>query len=140
MASKAYLDHLASVPLFSSCTRRELDKIARAADELDVDEGRTLVEQDATGHEAFVIVEGQATVLRNGTTVATLGPGQAFGELAILDGGPRTATVVAATPMRVLVLAQREFGALVDEVPGLAHKLLTAMARRVRELDQQIYP
>lgn len=140
MASKAYLDHLAAVPLFTSCNRRELQKIARAADEVEIDAGRTVVEQDATGHEAFVIIEGEAAVIRNGVPVTTLGPGSAFGELAILDGGPRTATVISTTPLRVLVLGQREFGSLIDEVPGLAHKLLTALARRVRELDQQIYP
>lgn len=140
MASKAYLDHLAGVSLFTSCNRRELQKIARAADEAEIEAGRTVVEQDATGHEAFVILEGEAQVIRNGAVVTTLGPGAAFGELAILDGGPRTATVVATTPLRLLVLGQREFGALIDEVPGLAHKLLTALARRIRELDQQIFP
>jgi CRP-like cAMP-binding protein len=128
------------VSLFTSCNRRELQKIAKAADEVEIEAGRNVVEQNATGHEAFVILEGEAEVIRNGTTVTTLGPGAAFGELAILDGGPRTATVVATTPLRLLVLGQREFGALIDEVPGLAHKLLTAMARRIRDLDQQIFP
>lgn len=140
MASKAYLDHLGRVPLFAACNRRELQKIARAADELTIEQGRTLVEQGTTGHEAFVIVEGQADVRRNGRKVARLGPGDHFGELALLDGGPRTASVEAATPLRVLVLGQREFGALIDDVPGLAHKMLSNLAQRVRELDQRIYP
>lgn len=139
MGSKAYLEQLAAVPLFTTCNRKELGKIAKAADEIEIDAGRTLVEQGATGHEAFVIIEGRAEVRRNDQVVATLEPGQAFGELAILDGGPRTATVLAIEPLRVLVLGQREFGSLLDEVPGLARKLLTTLARRVRELDEQVY-
>ena len=139
MASKTYLEHLAKVPLFTTCNRKELQKIARAADEVEIDAGRALVEQGAAGHEDFVLIEGQAVVRRNDQDVATLGPGQAFGELAILDGGPRTASVIATEPLRVLVLGQREFGALLDEVPGLGRKLLTTMARRVRALDEQIY-
>ena len=139
MASKAYLDHLGKVPLFAACSRKDLQKIAKAADELAVDAGRTLVEQGATGHEAFIIVEGEAEVRRNDRRVATLGPGQQFGELAIIDGGPRTASVIAETDLRVLVLGQREFSALLDEVPGLAHKVLVQLAHRVRELDQKLY-
>ena len=94
MASKTYLEHLAKVPLFTTCNRKELQKIARAADEVEIDAGRALVEQGAAGHEAFVIIEGQAVVRRNDQDVATLGPGQAFGELAILDGGPRPAAII----------------------------------------------
>ena len=139
MANKAYLDHLAKVPLFAACNRRELQKIARAADELTVDAGRTLVEQGASGHEAFVIVEGQAAVVRNDAKVAELGPGEQFGELAIIDGGPRTASVLATTELRVLVIGQREFSALLDEVPGLAHKILVILARRLRDLDEKLY-
>jgi CRP-like cAMP-binding protein len=139
MAS-SYLDHLSRIPLFSACSKRELERIGSATDEIDVAAGRVLVEEGAVGHEAFVIVEGTAEVRRGEQTVAELGPGDHFGELAILDGGPRTASVVAASPLKVLVLGQREFSALVDDVPGLSHKLLRALAGRVRELDRKIYP
>jgi CRP-like cAMP-binding protein len=139
MAS-SYLDHLSRIPLFSACSKRELERIGSATDEIDVDAGRVLVKEGAVGHEAFVIVEGTAEVRRGEQTVAELGPGDHFGELAILDGGPRTASVVAASPLKVLVLGQREFSALVDDVPGLSHKLLRALAGRVRELDRKIYP
>ena len=135
-----YLQHLADVPLFSSCSNRELQKIARAADEITVDEGREIVTQGATGHEAFIIIDGTARVVRNDQEIATMGPGDYFGELALLDGGPRTASVVATSPMTLLVLGQREFAGLIDEVPGLAHKILTSLAQVVRALDDKIYP
>ena len=77
---------------------------------------------------------------RHGRKVATLGPGDAFGELALLDKAPRNATVTAQTPMEVVVLGQREFGGLIDEVPGFARKLLAGMARRLRELGRQVRP
>ena len=139
-ASNQYLAHLADVPLFSSCSKRDLQKIARAADELTVEEEREIVTQGATGREAFVVVDGRVTVKRNGRRVTSLGPGACFGELALLDGGPRTASVVTETPTTLLVIGQREFAGLLDEVPGLAHKILTALAARVRELDAKIYP
>ena len=139
-AANRYLQHLAEVPLFSSCSKRDLQKIAKAADELAVEAGREVVTQGATGREAFVIVDGQATVKRKGRKVATLGPGACFGELALLDGGPRTASVVTDTPTTLLIIGQREFAGLIDEVPGLAHKILTALAVRVRKLDDKIFP
>ncbi|MDZ7734377.1 MAG: cyclic nucleotide-binding domain-containing protein [Acidimicrobiia bacterium] len=121
------------------CRGKDLQKIARASDEVEVDAGRTLVEEGATRHEAYVIVEGEARVSRNGVEVARLGPGDHFGELALLDGGPRTATVVADTPLRLLVLGQREFAGALDEVPGLAHELMAQMAGLIRSMDEQAY-
>jgi CRP-like cAMP-binding protein len=128
----AFLDHLAQVPLFSALSRKELALVARRAEDVKVEPGRVLVSEGATGSEFFVIVEGTATVSKRGRKVATLGPGGAFGEL---DKAPRNATVTAQTPMEVVVLGQREFGGLIDEVPGFARKLLAGMARRLRESD-----
>ena len=91
------------------------------------------------GREAFVIIDGTATVKRNGRKVGTLGPGQSLGELSLLDHGPRTATVTADTDITVLVLSAREFAGVLEEVPSLAQKLLAQLAGRVRELDRQIY-
>lgn len=140
MASRdKHLDRLALVPLFSGCTRKDLQKIARATNEIEVEAGRVLTDQGDAGREAFVIVEGEATVKRNQRKIATLGPGDAVGELSLLDHGPRTATVVAATPMTLLVLSTREFSGVVDEVPGLAHKLMSALASRIRELDNKVF-
>lgn len=139
MARTAHLDHLAQVPLFRSFSKRDLQRIARAADELAVEQGRVLMEQGQVGRECFVIVDGTATVRRGNRKVATLGPGDAVGELALLDHGPRTATVVADTAMTVLVLGSRELSGVLDEVPALARKLLSALAARIRELDAKAY-
>ena len=136
-AHDAHLDHLAEVPLFSACSRKDIEKIARASDEVAVSAGRKLVEEGHLGHEFFLILEGKATVSRGGKAVAEVGPGQYFGELALLDKGPRTATVVADTDMKLLVLGQREFLGVLDEIPGLAYKLLRIMAARLRDADLQ---
>jgi CRP-like cAMP-binding protein len=133
------LDHLARVPLFAACSRKELQTIAKASDEVTVPSDKVLVEQGTSGRECFVIVDGTASVKRNGRRVATLGPGSYFGELSLLDKGPRTATVTAETPLTVLVLGPREFSSVLDAVPGLSHKLLTTLATRVRDLDTKAY-
>ncbi len=114
--------------------------MARRAEDVKVEPGRVLVSEGSTGSEFFVIIDGSANVTRRGRKVATLGPGGAFGELALLDKAPRNATVTAQTPMEVVVLGQREFGGLIDEVPGFARKLLAGMARRLRELGRKIRP
>ena len=134
-----YLEHLASVPLFAACSRKDLQRIARASDEVQIPAGRTLMKQDDVGRECFVLVDGKVRVERNGRKVASLGPGAYFGELSLLDKGPRTATVTAESPITVLVLGPREFSAVLDEVPQLAHKLLTALAQQVRELDKKAF-
>jgi CRP-like cAMP-binding protein len=136
MASRTeHLGHLAEVPLFSACTRKDLEKISRASDEVEVKAGRVLVEQGRPGHEFFLILDGEATVRRDNRKVASLTKGQYFGELSLLDRGPRTATVTADTDMRVLVLGQREFLGVLDDVPGLSYKILRIMAHRLREAD-----
>lgn len=125
--------------MFRSLSKRDLQRVARSADELRVEPGRVLTEQGTVGRECFVIVEGTAAVRRNGRKVATLGPGDAAGELALLDHGPRTATVVAEGPMTVLVIGARELSALLDDIPNLAKKLLASLAARVRELDAKAF-
>ena len=131
----SHLDKLADVPLFSACSRRDLQRIAKTADEVEVKAGRVLVDQGKTGHEFFLILDGSATVRRNNRKVATLGAGDYFGELSLLSREPRDASVVADTDMRLLILGQREFTGLIDSVPGLASKILSIMARRLRESD-----
>jgi CRP/FNR family transcriptional regulator, cyclic AMP receptor protein len=133
----AYLDHLAQVSLFAALSNKELQKIAKASDEVEVAAGKTLVEEGAIGHEFFLILEGEAVVKRAGRKL-TLGPGQYFGELALLDRKPRSASVVAETDMKLLVIGQREFSGVIDEVPGLSHKLLAAMAARLRDADTKV--
>ena len=114
-------------------------ELARASDEVNIPEGRVLCEQGDVGREAFVILEGTAEVRRNGTKVATLTSGACFGELALLDNGPRTATVIAITELKVLVIGAREFAAIVSDVSPIAHKLLKSLATRIRDLDSETF-
>jgi CRP/FNR family cyclic AMP-dependent transcriptional regulator len=129
------LEHLGRTWLFSGCNKKELGLIGRASDEVEVDAGRLLCEEGKPGFEFFLILDGRAGVSRSGRKIATLRRGQYFGELSLLDRKPRSATVTSETPMQLLVLDQRQFDGIMDQVPGLAHKLLTAMADRLREAD-----
>jgi CRP/FNR family cyclic AMP-dependent transcriptional regulator len=139
MARQSHLDHLSSIAMFSACSKKELQAVSKASDEIDLPAGRVLCEEGSIGREAFVIIEGTADVSRNGKKVASLGPGTCVGELALLDHGPRTATVVAATDLKVLVLGAREFAGIIDEIPAIAHKILKSLAARIRDLDAKTY-
>lgn len=140
MASKkTYLDSLKNVPLFAGCTKKELERIARSGDEIKMTAGTLLVDQGQTGREAFVILDGEVSVKRNGRKVATLGPGGIVGDLSLLDHGPRTATAICDTDCSVFVIDQRHFLAVLDDVPTLGHKMLSTLAARIRELDRAYY-
>jgi CRP-like cAMP-binding protein len=130
---------LSKIWLFSTSSTKELRTIRRALEEVTVPAGRMLCEQGTIGREFFLIVTGQASVRRNNRKVATLGPGQYFGELALLDRRPRSASVVSDTEMTLLVLGQREFNGVLDSVPALSRKLLAAMATRLRDSDDKAY-
>jgi CRP/FNR family cyclic AMP-dependent transcriptional regulator len=130
-----FIDHLSQVPLFSALSRRELALVARRAEDVVVSPGKVLVSEGETGQQFFVIMSGTAKLTRRGRKIATLGPGGSFGELALLDKHPRNATAVAETPMELVVIGQREFAGLIDDVPGFARKLLAAMASRLRVAD-----
>lgn len=130
-----YLDHLARVPLFAGLSRADLEKVARATNEITVEAGRTLVTEGETGHEAFIIVEGNASVSVSGDEVATIGPGAVFGEMALIERAPRNASVAATSELKVLVLGQREFSGLMDESPEFTRRILASLAHRVREKD-----
>jgi CRP-like cAMP-binding protein len=133
----AFIDHLANVPLFAACSKKDLQQVAKRAEDVKVEPGKVLVSEGSAGAEFFVILEGEASVARHGQQVATLKGGDFFGDLALLDRAPRNATITATTPMELIVLGQREFSALIDEVPGFAHKLLAGLARRLRAYDAQ---
>lgn len=140
MASKqTKLEHLASVPLFNGCSKRDLEKIAKTSDEITMTAGTVIVDQGQTGREAFVILDGQVGVKRNNRKVATLGPGDVVGELSLLDHGPRTATAICETDCELLVIAQRHFRGVIEEVPMLGTKLLASLAARIRDMDRQYY-
>ena len=133
-------DLLASVPLFSACSKKELAALARAAEERTLPAGTVVVREGAAGDAFYVVVAGQARVTRGGRTVATLGPGAFFGDLALLDRAPRNATVTTTADTDLVVLGQRTFLTMVDESPAFARKLLLGLARRLRDLDAQNRP
>jgi CRP/FNR family transcriptional regulator, cyclic AMP receptor protein len=125
---------LKAVPFFSGLSKRELDAVAREVDELDFPAGRELIRQGEFGHEFFVIVEGTAEVSQDDAAIREMGPGDFFGELALLDGGARTATVVANDDVEILVLSHGEFNDLLDRAPSIARKLLVELASRERRV------
>lgn len=127
---------LRNVRLFSACSDRELAKIAALADQIEVDKGAILTVEGRPGGEAFVIAAGTATAKLRGKKLATLSEGNFFGEMSLLDHGPRTATITADTPMTLLVLDPRGFIQLLDEIPAVARKILRVLAERLRELEK----
>ena len=135
-ANARTLRHLRHLPLFSACSKKDLERIARAGDETMLASGTTMIRQGDVGREAFILLSGKATVKRGGKKVATLGAGAVVGELSLFDHGPRTATVVCETDCHVLVLSQRHFLGLLDRVPALSHKLFASRATRIRDLDR----
>jgi CRP-like cAMP-binding protein len=138
MRKDAYIDHLMNVPIFSACSRDELRKVARRTTDIPIAEGQVLVKEGDRGLEFFVIVNGRATVSRHGQEVGELGPGDFFGELALLIDAERNATVTALTPMEAIVLGRREFEAALAEAPHMTRKIMSGMARRLAEFDSKV--
>ncbi len=130
------ITQLRGISLFSGCTNEELRRIASLQSRYEVKRSEVLVQHGMPGEECFVIVDGRATVLRNGIQLAQLGPGDFFGELAPLDGGPRTATVVADSDMLLLVISRPEFSLLRTSFPTVSGRLLAEMGARLRRADE----
>lgn len=124
-----------SPPIFAGCTNRALKRLSRLGSRVYVAAGRTLTKAGAGGAGVLIVLEGAAICQVHGMEVARFGPGDFFGEVATLDGGPRTATVVAKTDMEVLVLSRIEFETLVRSSPEVAHRILKAMAQRLRHAN-----
>ncbi len=129
----AKLDHLRAVRLFRNCSHKQLEHVASIVDEIDVEAGRVLCRQGETGHEAFVIVSGEAAVTADGDSYANVGPGTLVGEISLIDHGPRTATVTAASPMQLLVVPGNRFAQLLEEVPGLPVVIMRDLASILRQ-------
>jgi CRP/FNR family transcriptional regulator, cyclic AMP receptor protein len=125
------LELIRSVPLFAQCGGRELEEVAAAADLIDVPAGLTLVTQGQHTNEFVVIAQGACEVTRDGAPVATLGPGEFFGEIALFTGAPRTATVTATEPSTLLVLTDRAFGRVAEDIPSILASVLTVLAERL---------
>jgi len=131
MAVDEKIKALREVDLFSGCSDKELRSIARLCSPVDVKEGFVLTTQGAVGKECFVVSGGDAKVVINGEVVAKVGRGDCVGEMALLDGGVRSATVTALTPMTVYAMSGSEFRRLIESNP-VSRKIMTALARRLR--------
>jgi CRP-like cAMP-binding protein len=131
LRKNAKLELLKKVPLFSLCSKKELEEVAQLADEVDLPEGRNLATEGATGKEFVVIVEGGADVRRKGRKINTLGSGDFLGEIALIAGIPRTATVTTTEPSHVLVVTAQAFKQLLRDSPSIQLKVLEALAHRL---------
>jgi CRP-like cAMP-binding protein len=125
------IDLIKQVPLFSSASKSELEQIASIADELDLPEGKVLIKEGDAGREFFVLIDGTAEVERGGRKVASLGPGDFFGEIALIAKTPRNATITTTSPVRALVVTDRAFRQLLDHSPQIQIGVLTALAERL---------
>jgi CRP/FNR family transcriptional regulator, cyclic AMP receptor protein len=125
------IDLIKGVPLFASASKQELAEIAGIADEIDLPEGKVLIREGDTGREFFVLIEGSAEVARAGKKVASIGPGDFFGEIALIAKTPRTATITTTSPVRTLVITDRAFRQLLDHAPQIQIGVLTALAERL---------
>jgi len=122
---------LKAVPLFAGCSKSELQRIASLADELDLDEGATLIREGERGREFIVVAEGTVRVTRKGKTIRDLGAGDYVGEIALVADVPRTATVTATSPVRLLVVTDRAFRTVLDQMPSIATKVLQSLGERL---------
>ena len=129
------LELLSKVPLLAGLDRRGLEEVGRLADEVDLPAGRIAARQGASADEFFVIIDGTVTIDHDGEHLGDLGPGDFFGELALLGKVPRTATATCATPCRLLVLGHREFHTLLGEFPTIRGAVLEAVAKRIARLE-----
>ena len=129
---------LAQVPLFAGLSRRYLKKIAEHADEVSFREREPIVQEGKPGGTFYVLVEGEAKVTRRGRTIGRLTPGEFFGEISLLDGGPRTATVVADTRVVAIRVFKGSFDKVVAEEPSVAAQILAVVARRLREAERPL--
>ncbi len=133
-------DLLGKVWLFERCSNRELDLLHDAATEMEFPAGKALTTQGEIGRHFMVIVEGEAEVTRDGTQIAVLGPGSFFGEMSLLDGQPRTATVTTREPTRVLMITNVAFSGALATMPSVDRKMLTVLAARLRDIEARYVP
>lgn len=131
LRKNAKVELLKSVPLFHECSNKELNELASLADELELPAGRKLTAEGASGKEFIVIVDGAAEVHRKGRKVANLRSGDFLGEIALITGEPRTATVTTTKPSRLLVITAQAFRTLLRDLPSMQFKVLEALAARV---------
>ena len=132
LSRSAKVESIRRVPLFSGCSKRELADVALITDELRFDAGTTLIQQGATGREFIVVIEGDVEVEKDGKKVPEAGDDEKFfGEIALLTGGPRNATVRTISPVRALVITDRAFARLLRDSPQIQAKVLQSLAERL---------
>ena len=129
------LELLKHVPLLSELGGREIQEVGRLAEEIDVASGKVLMREGDIGQEFYVIVDGTVRIDRGGKTVKTLSSGDFFGEIALVDGGPRTATATTESPSKLLVVGHREFNSLMDAYPSIQSCVFRALGSRIRSLE-----
>jgi CRP-like cAMP-binding protein len=129
------IDLLHRIPLFNTLDRHKVRRLGELADEVEVPSGKVLMQQGEEGDELMVIVRGQVGIERDGTRLNTLGPGDVFGEIALVAHGPRTATATTEEPTTLLVVGHREFHSLMEEFPEVADQVLHILGQRLRRLE-----
>ncbi len=141
LGKNAKIELLERIPLFAQCSKSDLQRIARIAEEIDFEAGHLLMREGERGHEVFVVVSGQLEVWRRreGGQIAQLGPGEVVGEMALLSKKPRNATVRAATPTHLLQIRDTDFLKLLDQIPKLSLKIATALADRVPDETREVF-
>ena len=125
------VESLRRAPLFEGLSKDELQHLAKRTEDLEVEAGRVLCREGEPAQEFFVIIDGEVEVMRDGRSIRRLGRGEFFGEIALLEDLPRTATVTAATPLRFFVLTRQSFWGMVDGMPEVERKILRTLAKRV---------
>src|ERR1044072_227354 len=125
------VDALKQCPLFAELSRDELQELAKTTEDLEVGEGKVLCREGEPAQEFFVIIEGEAEATKGGKSLRTMGPGDFFGEIGLIEDIPRTATVTAASELRFFVLTRQSFWGMLDRMPGVERKILRALAKRL---------
>ena len=129
------LELLKRIPLFGGMDKRQIARLGELTDEIDVPAGRVLMREGDRGHELFIVVDGTVRIEREGRLIAERGAGDFVGEIALVDHGPRSATVTAVGPARLLVVGHQAFNSLMAEFPGLERQILRTLAERVRSSE-----
>jgi CRP-like cAMP-binding protein len=135
MAKDLYIARLKAVPLFAQLSKKELDGLVRHADHMRYAARHQVIREGELGEEFWLVIEGNLEVSRGGHAVATMGPGDWFGELAVIDPGPRDASVTTTTPVELMVIGRREFWGAMDATPHLMRKVIVGLAHRLRAMD-----
>jgi CRP/FNR family cyclic AMP-dependent transcriptional regulator len=135
MARDLYVARLKAVPLFAQLSKKELAMLVRQADHIEYPEGFVVIREGQSGNEFWLVISGTLSVQRGGDEVDTLGSGDWFGELAVIDPAPRDATIVATSPVELMVIGRQRFWATLEGSTSLMRKVIIGLAHRLREMD-----